>query len=54
MVVNKVLGRTPDNAGVYLSKDVFGVGQLYVGFSRCKDRGNQAVLVEHDVIVGKP
>lgn len=35
MTINKSQGQTFDKVGIYVSKQIFGHGQLYVSLSRC-------------------
>jgi ATP-dependent exoDNAse (exonuclease V) alpha subunit len=45
MTINKSQGQTFERVGINLLKPVFGHGQLYVAFSRCRRRRNVAVLM---------
>ena len=44
MTVNKSLGQTIPNVGVYLPDPVFSHGQLYVAMSRATARTNIKIL----------
>ncbi len=45
MTINKSQGQTFKKVGIYLPKDVFTHGQLYVAFSRVGEAGGVRVLI---------
>jgi ATP-dependent DNA helicase PIF1 len=47
MTINKSQGQSLDYVGLYLPKDVFSHGQLYVALSRVKSKKGIKILV-HD------
>lgn len=47
MTINKSQGQSLDNVGLYLPKDVFSQGQLYVALSRVKPKKGLKILI-HD------
>lgn len=47
MTINKSQGQSLDKVGLYLPKDVFSHGQLYVTISRVKTKESLKILI-HD------
>ncbi|XP_058721741.1 uncharacterized protein LOC131593305 [Vicia villosa] len=47
MTINKSQGQSLDNVGLYLSKEVFSHGQLYVAISKVKSKKGLKILI-HD------
>jgi ATP-dependent DNA helicase PIF1 len=48
MTINKSQGQSLDYVGLYLPKDVFSHGQLYVALSRVKSKKGIKILVHDD------
>lgn len=46
MTINKSQGQTLDKVGIYLHEIVFSHGQLYVAFSRCRNKDSIKVFVK--------
>lgn len=47
MTINKSQGQSLNYVGLYLSKEIFSHGQLYVAFSRVKIKEDLKILI-HD------
>jgi ATP-dependent DNA helicase PIF1 len=45
MTINKSQGQTMSKVGIYLSKNVFSHGQLYVALSRCGDPNGVKIMI---------
>ena len=45
MTANKAQGQTLKRVGIYLGRDFFSHGQLYVALSRCVDRKGIKILI---------
>jgi ATP-dependent exoDNAse (exonuclease V) alpha subunit len=52
MTINKSQGQTFDRVGVLLERPVFSHGQLYVAFSRVRNR--RSITVQLPQVEGKP
>jgi ATP-dependent exoDNAse (exonuclease V) alpha subunit len=48
MTINKSQGQSLNRVGLYLPKQVFTHGQLYVAFSRVKKRDGLRVMVDDE------
>jgi ATP-dependent DNA helicase PIF1 len=48
MTINKSQGQSLDYVGLYLPKDVFSHGQLYVALSRVKSKKGIKILIHDD------
>ena len=53
MTSNKSQGQELEKIGIYLKKDFFSHGQLYVALSRARDKQNVRVLTKHGRYPGK-
>lgn len=50
MTINKAQGQTLDKVGIYLPNPVFTHGQLYVAFSRVRNKDAIAICLDHPII----
>ncbi len=53
MTANKSQGQELEKIGIYLKKDFFSHGQLYVALSRARDKRNVKILAKHGHFMGK-
>ncbi len=53
MTSNKAQGQELEKIGIYLKKDFFSHGQLYVALSRAKDKKNVKILSRNGHFPGK-
>lgn len=49
LTINKSQGQSFNSVGIYLPRQIFSHGQLYVALSRCTTKENLKILVQENI-----